>query len=228
MTSALAGRHPHQLPHGEVVGRAPEGNSRRRDRRFVPEAGQARSAGLRCEREKLEASLGGIKDMNRLPDALFVIDIGHEDIAIKGSQARHPGDRGGRHQLRPGAGRLPDPGNDDAIRAVAAVHPRRRRRGARGKAAAPQAATVREEDFAAGDDGEKKPGRRAPAKKARRRRPSRKPPPPPRVIAAPCGRASMRGCPLSLRFGIRDWDRRGRRLFQSRTSDPGSRFSSRF
>ena len=39
--------------------------------------------GLRREREKLLASLGGIKDMNRLPDALFVIDIGHEDIAIK-------------------------------------------------------------------------------------------------------------------------------------------------
>src|SRR5690606_22536309 len=38
---------------------------------------------LSRERDKLEASLGGIKDMNRLPDALFVIDIGHEDIAIK-------------------------------------------------------------------------------------------------------------------------------------------------
>ena len=50
---------------------------------------------------------------------MFVIDIGHEDIAIKGSQeARHPGDRGGRHQLRPGAGGLRHPGNDDAIRAV--------------------------------------------------------------------------------------------------------------
>src|SRR5690606_6260840 len=39
--------------------------------------------GLRREREKLEASLGGIKEMGRLPDAIFVIDIGHEDIAIK-------------------------------------------------------------------------------------------------------------------------------------------------
>ena len=36
----------------------------------------------RREREKLEKSLGGIKDMNRLPDVLFVIDIGHEDIAV--------------------------------------------------------------------------------------------------------------------------------------------------
>jgi small subunit ribosomal protein S2 len=37
---------------------------------------------LAREREKLEKSLGGIKDMNRLPDALFVIDIGHENIAV--------------------------------------------------------------------------------------------------------------------------------------------------
>src|SRR5690606_19538004 len=39
--------------------------------------------GLRRERAKLEASLGGLKELNRLPDALFVIDIGHEDIAVK-------------------------------------------------------------------------------------------------------------------------------------------------
>src|SRR5690606_36482244 len=30
---------------------------------------------LRRERAKLEASLGGLKELNRLPDALFVIDI---------------------------------------------------------------------------------------------------------------------------------------------------------
>ncbi|OYY53463.1 MAG: 30S ribosomal protein S2, partial [Halothiobacillus sp. 28-55-5] len=34
------------------------------------------------EREKLERSLGGIQDMERLPSALFVIDVGHEDIAV--------------------------------------------------------------------------------------------------------------------------------------------------
>ena len=37
---------------------------------------------LRRELEKLEASLGGIKDMGGLPDALFVIDVGFEKIAI--------------------------------------------------------------------------------------------------------------------------------------------------
>lgn len=38
--------------------------------------------GLRRELEKLERSLGGIKNMERLPDALFVIDVGFEKIAI--------------------------------------------------------------------------------------------------------------------------------------------------
>lgn len=33
--------------------------------------------------EKLEYNLAGIKNMKGLPDALFVIDIGHENIAIK-------------------------------------------------------------------------------------------------------------------------------------------------
>lgn len=34
------------------------------------------------EMEKLEKSLGGIKDMGGLPDALFVIDVGYHKIAI--------------------------------------------------------------------------------------------------------------------------------------------------
>ncbi len=38
--------------------------------------------GLRRELDKLERSLGGIKDMNGLPDALFVVDVGHEKIAV--------------------------------------------------------------------------------------------------------------------------------------------------
>ena len=35
------------------------------------------------EMEKLELSLGGIKDMGGLPDALFVIGADHEHIAVK-------------------------------------------------------------------------------------------------------------------------------------------------
>lgn len=37
---------------------------------------------LTREMEKLERSLGGIKDMPKLPDALFVVDVGYEKIAI--------------------------------------------------------------------------------------------------------------------------------------------------
>ncbi len=38
---------------------------------------------LSREMAKLERALGGIKDMERLPDALFVIDVGHEANAVK-------------------------------------------------------------------------------------------------------------------------------------------------
>ncbi|WP_050816851.1 30S ribosomal protein S2 [Rickettsiella massiliensis] len=41
---------------------------------------------LQRQMEKLERSLGGIKDMSGLPDALFVIDRGYENIAIAEAQ----------------------------------------------------------------------------------------------------------------------------------------------
>lgn len=45
--------------------------------------GKKEATQLRRELEKLERSLGGIKHMESLPDALFVIDVGHEGIAIR-------------------------------------------------------------------------------------------------------------------------------------------------
>lgn len=71
------------------------------------------------EHEKLNRSLGGIKDMNRLPDAMFIVDVGHEKIAI--AEAKKLG--------IPVVGIVdtnnsPDgidyviPGNDDSIRAI--------------------------------------------------------------------------------------------------------------
>ena len=59
------------------------------------------------EMEKLERSLGGIKNMGGLPDALFVIDVDHEAIAIKEDTNSNPD--GVDYII---------PGNDDAIRAV--------------------------------------------------------------------------------------------------------------
>jgi small subunit ribosomal protein S2 len=73
----------------------------------------------RREMEKLQRSLGGIKDMGGLPDALFVVDVGHEKIAI--SEARTLGipviaviDS----NCSPENIDYVIPGNDDAIRAI--------------------------------------------------------------------------------------------------------------
>jgi small subunit ribosomal protein S2 len=130
--------------------------------------------GLRRERDKKLASLGGIKEMNRLPDALFVIDIGHEDIAIK--EAKKLGipviavvDTNYDPELVDYA----IPGNDDAIRAVQLYARAAADAVLEGKAAAP-AVGVRDEDMVeldaegnpvAKEDRKGAPRGRAPAKK---------------------------------------------------------------
>ncbi|TRW49569.1 30S ribosomal protein S2 [Aliidiomarina halalkaliphila] len=71
------------------------------------------------EMEKLEKSLGGIKNMGGLPDALFVIDADHEHIAIKEAN-----NLGIPVVAVVDTNSSPDgvdyivPGNDDAIRAI--------------------------------------------------------------------------------------------------------------
>jgi len=74
---------------------------------------------LRREMDKLLRSLGGIRNMNTLPDALFVIDVGHEEIAIH--EARKLGipvvavvDT----NCSPDGIDYIIPGNDDAMRAI--------------------------------------------------------------------------------------------------------------
>ena len=118
---------------------------------------------LRRERDKLDASLGGIKDMNRLPDALFVIDIGHEDIAIKEAKKLGiPVVAVVDTNYDPALVDYAIPGNDDAIRAVQLYARAAADAVLEGKAAAPQAASVREEDFAADAEGDAKRGPRGP------------------------------------------------------------------
>jgi len=75
---------------------------------------------LRRERDKLERSLGGIRDMSRVPSAIWVVDTKKEHIAI--SEARKLGipviailDT----NCDPDEVNYPIPGNDDAIRSVA-------------------------------------------------------------------------------------------------------------
>ena len=74
---------------------------------------------LKRELAKLQQSLGGIKDMNALPDAMFVIDVGFHKIAV--TEAKKPGvpvvavvdtnhsPEGIAHVI---------PGNDDSSRAI--------------------------------------------------------------------------------------------------------------
>jgi small subunit ribosomal protein S2 len=71
------------------------------------------------EREKLERTLGGIKNTDNLPSAVFLIDVGHEEIAV--SEARKLGipvvaivDT----NCSPSSVDFPIPGNDDAMRAI--------------------------------------------------------------------------------------------------------------
>ena len=124
--------------------------------------------GMRRERAKLDASLGGIKNMARLPDAIFVIDIGHEDIAIKEARKLQiPVVAVVDSNYDPSLVDYAIPGNDDAIRAVQLYARAAADAVLEGKAAAPNAAALREEDFAeaAEEDGKQ---RKAPGKKGKK------------------------------------------------------------
>nr|WP_315403220.1 30S ribosomal protein S2 [uncultured Pseudomonas sp.] len=69
--------------------------------------------------EKLDRSLGGIKDMGGLPDALFVIDVDHERIAItEANKLGIPVIGVVDTNSSPEGVDYIIPGNDDAIRAI--------------------------------------------------------------------------------------------------------------
>ena len=71
-------------------------------------------------KEKLERSIGGIKEMGGLPDALFVIDVDHERIAItEANNLRIPVIGVVDTNSNPDGIDFVIPGNDDAIRAIA-------------------------------------------------------------------------------------------------------------
>ncbi len=71
------------------------------------------------EMDKLERSIGGIKDMGGLPDALFVIDVDHERIAItEANKLGIPVIGVVDTNSNPDGVDLVIPGNDDAIRAI--------------------------------------------------------------------------------------------------------------
>jgi small subunit ribosomal protein S2 len=109
--------------------------------------GKKEALQLRREMAKLEKSLGGIKDMGALPDVIFVVDVGHERIAL--SEANKLGipviaivDT----NCSPQGVDYVVPGNDDAMRAISLYASAVADAVLEGKAATPQV-MVGEDDF---------------------------------------------------------------------------------
>ncbi|MEN9931619.1 MAG: hypothetical protein RIS17_192 [Pseudomonadota bacterium] len=74
---------------------------------------------LTRERDKLELSLGGIRDMGGIPDVMFVIDANKEELAIKEANVLGIPVVGILDtNVDPSGIAFPVPGNDDAARAV--------------------------------------------------------------------------------------------------------------
>ena len=75
--------------------------------------------GVQRQRNKLDSSLGGIKDMSGVPDALFVIDTNKEHIAIKEANVLNiPVIAVVDSNSNPEGVDYPIPGNDDATRSI--------------------------------------------------------------------------------------------------------------
>jgi small subunit ribosomal protein S2 len=155
--------------------------------------GKKEATQLRREMVKLERSLGGIQNMESLPDALFVIDVGHEHIAIH--EARKLGipvvaivdtncsPEGIEHII---------PGNDDAMRAIQLYAVAIADAVLEGKSAVPQVAVGEDEFIELDEEGNPrrrggKPSRARPAAAVRRKAPPRRRPSvaPPAPAAAP-------------------------------------------
>ncbi len=101
------------------ISRLKELEAMKEDGTLYQRFGKKEALMMEREMEKLERSLGGIKDMKGIPDVIFVLDVGYEDIAIE--EAKKLG--------VPVVGvvdsnNAPDkidyviPGNDDSIRAI--------------------------------------------------------------------------------------------------------------
>lgn len=127
--------------------------------------------GLRRERDKLERSLGGIKDMDSLPDVLFIIDVGHERIAL--SEAKKLGipvvavvDT----NCSPEDVDYVIPGNDDAMRAIQLYAAGMADAVIEGRSAAPEVPVGEDEFVELDEEGKPRPRSAVPA--ARRARPA--------------------------------------------------------
>jgi small subunit ribosomal protein S2 len=138
--------------------------------------GKREVLGLKREMEKLERSLGGIKVMDSLPDALFIVDVGHEEIALK--EARKLGipvvavvDT----NCSPENVDYVIPGNDDAMRAIELYAAGFADAVLEGKASLPELALGEDEFVELDEEGKpKKKGESRGRAPAGRKRPQRK------------------------------------------------------
>jgi len=149
--------------------------------------------GLRREREKLERSLGGIKEMDGLPDVLFIIDVGHEKIAIhEAKKLGIPVVAVVDTNCAPDDVDYVIPGNDDAMRAIQLYASGMADAVLDGRSAIPEVPQGEDEFVELDEDGKPKPKTDAPAparrgKQAavRKKTPSRRRTPDAPEIAAP-------------------------------------------
>ena len=142
--------------------------------------GKKEATMLKREMDKLERSLGGIKNMASLPDAVFVIDVGHERIAIlEAAKLGIPVVAVVDSNCTPEGIDYVIPGNDDAMRAVQLYATGMADAVLEGRAAGPKV-VVSEDDFIELDEhGNPKPKgtreakpRPVPARGAANRRPA--------------------------------------------------------
>jgi len=141
--------------------------------------GKKEATQLRREMDKLERSLGGIKNMESLPDALFVVDVGHENIAIhEAKKLGIPVVAVVDTNCSPDGIDYVIPGNDDAMRAIQLYATGIADAVLEGKESVPQVA-VGEDEFVeldeAGQPRKKAPrGRQRPQAAVRKKAPARR------------------------------------------------------
>jgi small subunit ribosomal protein S2 len=133
----------------------------------IERRGKKEAQVLRREKEKLNRSLGGIKNMGALPDVLFIVDVGHEGIAIQEAKKLGiPVVAVVDTNCSPEGVDYVIPGNDDAMRAVNLYASAIADAVLEGKSAGPEVPTGEDEFVELDESGNprrKSAGRRRPA-----------------------------------------------------------------
>jgi len=152
--------------------------------------GKKEATQLRREMEKLERSLGGIKDMTSLPDALFVVDVGHEKIAVhEAKKLGVPVVAIVDTNSSPDSIEYVIPGNDDAMRAISLYAGGMAEAVIEGKASVPTVAVGEDEFVELDEAGQPKKksarGRQRPQATVRKKAPVRRRVPPAKAALLP-------------------------------------------